>query len=905
MRLPIPLSGEINHSPQIKPREFVMNHVTNALLVCSLVLLSGCWKGTLKDHTAVGWGGRAVAVTIDKSNEKHLLAASPTGGLFRSGIAGAVWGHCDSFPEFNCHSVKFCPFRPDIVVATCIEDTKATCGGGIWVSRDGGNSWTHPPSSIPLDQSGSPIRLSAFGIAFRADPMTIFVGTSAGLAVSQDLGQTWHFISGDVVGNTRIFSVLALNNGKVVTSGENGLHISDDGATGWYQDDSKLPKFGLFAYSELLAASPLNDDHLFYVNGNGRKRLHYSLDGGKNWLPAPADLSGIGAKYSGSWGAYVKVVRSSSGTPAELDLYYATGGIVGKSTLAWSGSDFTFSDWTPVGIAHSDNHDLAFSADGQTLYAANDGGLEKSANNGATWQHCGYAENGYDAMQVYDATYVLSEKQFTQNHLYFGTQDTNLYGSGDDGNTWPDSQLAIPEGGNIQGPVTQFSDYVVCYLTNQGNKKSDALFQNSSFLDFPFSISTLVYYVRNKTFAAFASDDDTGLEKLFASSDDGNVTWTDDPILSVNQLISQHIKMSGPADNPSMIAPFDSGNGLGLLRIDNAFDGTSGNETIQPIALPTGCTLGTYGAQYVAPLVSFGVDPADPNFIIIPDVGNGTMWITDNGGTTWTPRDDLLNLITDNGAYNFSLSSQIRSWLEMQNSQVSSITFDPRSSKRILIGTAEAGVVYSPDHGATWKKIDGSERIPYVTSFAFNQTIPGEAKVSSYGRGLWTVSLDITAQRPDGSGPRPSPNPRPRPNPRPSPQMLISKTAGDKDHAEKLYYNTNTPSAYIANGPNGSRHSIIAGSSPKVLSRKWPMKNGETNSIDFTLDGISVPASNFVLTATGTFKADLPPVSSLGGHQIIITELNPIVQTIPPTNRLILNFNALPFDEDEVEDPKH
>src|SRR5205085_148957 len=127
-------------------------------------------------------------------------------------------------------------------------------------------------------------------------------------------------------------------------------------------------------------------DHLFCVNGNGAGNLYYSANGGKDWSSPFSDLTGIGANYGGSWGNYVKVVASASGRPDQIDLYYASGSIVGKSTLTWNGGDFIWTPWKAVNIAHSDNHDLAFSQDGKTVYAATDGGLEKSTNGCVTWQ---------------------------------------------------------------------------------------------------------------------------------------------------------------------------------------------------------------------------------------------------------------------------------------------------------------------------------------------------------------------------------------------------------------------------------------------------------------------------------------------------------------------------------------
>src|SRR5436189_2451889 len=160
-------------------------------LFIGLVLLqTSCWRGSVLMKVPLGWGGRAVSLTLDPNNENNVWVATPTGGLFSSGVAGAYWGHSDAFPEFNCISVKFSPADSSVIIATCIEDSKVVNGGGIWVSTNAGKSWTHPPTSIPATG-----RISAFAISFMPGTRNVFVGTNFGLAVSLDLGSTWQFIN--------------------------------------------------------------------------------------------------------------------------------------------------------------------------------------------------------------------------------------------------------------------------------------------------------------------------------------------------------------------------------------------------------------------------------------------------------------------------------------------------------------------------------------------------------------------------------------------------------------------------------------------------------------------------------------------------------------------------------------
>ena len=68
-------------------------------------------------------------------------------------------------------------------------------------------------------------------------------------------------------------------------------------------------------------------------------------------------------------------------------------------------------------------------------------------------------------------------------------------------------------------------------------------------------------------------------------------------------------------------------------------------------------------------------------------------------------------------------------------------------SCHVLVGTLQNGVIRSADGGLTWKRVAGSPVVTYVTSFYFPPT--GQIWMSSYGRGLWTLSVD--RERPAGS----------------------------------------------------------------------------------------------------------------------------------------------------------
>lgn len=96
----------------------------------------------------------------------------------------------------------------------------------------------------------------------------------------------------------------------------------------------------------------------------------------------------------------------------------------------------------------------------------------------------------------------------------------------------------------------------------------------------------------------------------------------------------------------------------------------------------------------------------------------------------------LTRLVTQSGTFKFRSGAF---------TQITNIGFDPDINGRILIGTMQAGIFSTCNNGKSWEKVSGTELIPEVSSFYFlgkNKTV-----ASSYGRGLWKISLSSCPQR--------------------------------------------------------------------------------------------------------------------------------------------------------------
>src|SRR5262249_36134101 len=92
----------------------------------------------------IKWGKRTVAVDVNSTDTTIGVAASESGGLFKTTDSGFSWSHIDSLRPFRMSDVKFSPRNPQVLIASAWEDSRTTNGGGIWRSGDGGATWQKP-----------------------------------------------------------------------------------------------------------------------------------------------------------------------------------------------------------------------------------------------------------------------------------------------------------------------------------------------------------------------------------------------------------------------------------------------------------------------------------------------------------------------------------------------------------------------------------------------------------------------------------------------------------------------------------------------------------------------------------------------------------------------------------------
>lgn len=678
-------------------------------------------------------GGRAVAIARHPSNNTELLVASESGGVFKSTDGGVKWKQVTGSKTFWFQDVKYLTSNPTIVIAVAGKDTRVTNGGGIWRSTNSGTDWSQIALTTP--NPGCAADLSAYCVAIEPENNKIWVGTSCGVAVSTDSGVTFNFLPTSTnYNNDVVYSILTPAKDQIKMLTAAGVKVSANGGTSWSFSTSGLP-YMLIGNHTQIACSPLNHNHIFWAanfspgDGKWHNGIYYSSDNGANWVNL-IDNTGINRPPS------CYTAKNLGGNSSKFDLYYSDGGCTFQRAAFTNATPPAISgSWASLSVPHCDHADLCFQTDEKTpLLLAGDGGLFLTTDKGANWAYTGGGPNGYNALQI---TEVTGQKHSadSKNDLYYGTQDNYIQASADEGATWPDSQRVCCEGFFLNIPRQSLPasqtkitgvNCGACY-----NFMAAPLFAGGApgfpnvpnFTNNPCLLKPS-YYIQSDTLPGAPT------VSLFSLTTNNGASWNYKYAFSNQQKDLSHVSYSAsdPVIFTAVKEPGTTPDGqeiIGLKKIVNVLG--SGSPIVSDIK--NFGSLGIFPTMF-AWYKPYAVNPSNPNHIIAPDIVSEKVRVTKDGGMTWVNDDNLTNLVTQSGVFKFR-------WEAF--TQISNIAFDPDVEGRILVGTVQAGIFSTCDNGATWSKLKGTEKIPNVSSFYFLGD--NKAVVSSYGRGLWKLSL--------------------------------------------------------------------------------------------------------------------------------------------------------------------
>jgi hypothetical protein len=671
----------------------------------------------------VAEGGRATAIAVAQSDAKRLLVATESGGLFRTFNGGVSFQHLDGFPTLYAVDVAIASLDPNTMIATARDDFAKVTGGGIWRSTDGGGTWNRPMGWPPAGCSGRP---AAAGISHMPLTRTFYVATDCGLAVSSDNGATFTTTPLDP-NNKMLFSVLVLNR----TTG-----VAADNRRTWFLNNGQwTPSLGGPDNGGILAphafASPWwAAGNIFYHAGRDGQ-LWVSTTSGGAWRRMLTYCDTLPSAVCGNREPFVRVGRGLDGDPTHVDVYYGDGTNLWREAVTVTVPAGPLADWRKLSSDHGDPADIAFTPGfSEPLMLATDGGVHLTTDKGKNWKYTGSNFGGFVALQVGEMTGRQVAGSASHLDLYYGTQDNGIRGSRDGGVTWTGAiggegafvQADRVNPAMIDGQVTGRYCGGCKLFDAEAHLASSTLFRNApggtpadSFAHAPFQLIGPNYLQPVPV---------PPNEQYWLTGNRGS-SWDSSFTVPGNHV--GNILFSGDLGNPVTYVALENGQGARLMRA-SAVSGTPTVRAADSIGMGTIALLRTGQARYAV----VGVDPKNSEHLIALDIDapSGTK-VSRDGGLSWFRLPALDSAASDSGR--FMLSNNGAPF-------VTTIAWDPTNSCHILVGTMQNGVIRSADGGRTWAQVRGSKQAPIVTSFFFPPT--GSIWMSTYGRGLWQVTVD-------------------------------------------------------------------------------------------------------------------------------------------------------------------
>lgn len=710
--------------------------------------------------TNIMWGGRTVSVTVHPVFSDEVIAASATGGLFKTTDGGVSWKHLDGLPVFMMMDVAYNPIFTNKVIATCLVDTDTSHTMGIWMSNDRGETWSQAPAPVVFYLAGSipryNKRFSAYGISFDMNGVA-YVGTDYGIAIGKSGHTRWEHVMFDrtiPLADNKLqnaaYSLIAFGSGKLLIGASSGVYYCND----MYLAKPFVKSMTEIVFSEQvihgMAQSPYSEKDI--VIAPKVKELWVSTDTGKLFYSTPIP------EFDRESRPPVVAMVKTPGRPGYIDIYTQRVKLFRK-TCYKDELNVMAKNWVQMNVEHDDINGFGIVKD-EVRYVADDGGLFKKIGEDH-WRCTGIGRNGYNALQVYQVwgqkteppapstagiipiqprvNPVITNSNSNANpkiDYYFGTQDNDIWSSSDKGVSWPHN--GGTEGGGFDGPRifagSPLGVWPFIYIDNSLGINKGAWPNYAPFGPWrdPGVPSGNPKYAGNGTFLQLFFDTLTGNKKIMQTQTYGS-RW--DTVAGIRGYNLFQGEKAGMNDNYFMYFPYarpltplyDLGN-IGLLRLQCTISrGGAVAYTLE--SMDTVSTLGSlmiYGTDFAWPTV-YGFDPNNGNTLLVPDARDKVMKWSRDGGRNWKTDFALTRLVTENDRYIFSESPV--------NFLVWTVSFNPSDSRQIAIGTKDAGIVYTRNGGLNWCRIPGSKQIPHITSIWWD--FDGTALISSYGRGLW------------------------------------------------------------------------------------------------------------------------------------------------------------------------
>ena len=490
-------------------------------------------------------------------------------------------------------------------------------GVGAFKSTDAGATWNYLPNTSSF----------TFCTRILCDFQgNVYMATrNTGLRRSMDGGTTWTDITPTGV-NASICDIEISS-----TSASGRLHMTTGIGTtqtyrytdipstvssgaGWNAPTTPFPSYSerceMAIMGNVLYACPVNNAT------NNVPTIYKTTDGGDNWIATATQPNG------GAWASGQGWYSLSAGINPSNTNEFICGGLDCWKTTDGGGNWTKISTWAANSgqYVHADQHNIQWWDGGNKLMFTCDGGVHFSTDGGTTIRD---RNKGLRLKQFYSIAIHPTQT----NYFLAGAQDNGMHRMNHPG---LDSSIECVGGDGCYAAIDQlqgqfqFGSYVYNVYRRSTNNGA--------------SWSTPI---NNQSTGRFVNpwDYDNNAKIIYACNNAGTyLRWNDPQTGSSNDVVSV-TAFNGGNVSAAYASPFTAnrvffGTGVGgIIQVDNANTGTS----------LTGTVINT-GAGMPGGYVNCVVAGSDDQHLMatFTNYGVQNVWVTANGGTTWTTVDGNL-----------------------------------------------------------------------------------------------------------------------------------------------------------------------------------------------------------------------------------------------------------------------
>lgn len=430
---------------------------------------SGDWKAVGPFAKPLGYDagvGLVKFICFDPNNVNIIYVGAPDGGLWKSSNGGDFWTllNVEFLPILACSDLAIDPLNTQIMYLATGNWDMGKKSIGILKSTDGGNSWSPTALSWTVADNYVITKL----VMDPNNPSTMMVSTDGGVFRTTD---AWASFSNPLCCDHLDDIILKPGDANTVYAAGSTAWKSDDNGATWAQMTDGFPDESEVIRT-VLGVSPADPNYLYALTGNqdgGYLGLYLSTDSGEsfslqsdspNLLNSEKDASGIGGQASHDLAMAISPTDKLLVTIGGINQWQSTdGGETWDIVAYWLGNDNAYpgeGDASPDYV-HADIQYLAYQpGSNSVLFAACDGGISKSTNNGANWTDISH--NLSIAQQ-----YCVALSASTPDVMVTGLQDIGTIKKA--GTTWS----VINGGDGLDAFIDRTSDNIIVTSNPTGN----------------------------------------------------------------------------------------------------------------------------------------------------------------------------------------------------------------------------------------------------------------------------------------------------------------------------------------------------------------------------------------------------------------------------------------------------